>query len=238
MSQVNSETTSEDQTNSKSRNVVVTGFGLFRDHKSNPSWDAIKDGKLKIDRPNINVITKQINVCYEEVDRVVEEIWTKYDPLIVVHVGLNASANSIRLEQHARHGPFIHDDVSENAPHKHLRQYGDNNQSVEENVKVHIYSCKSDCNFDSTKTCFDLERVCRQLSGLHTQGNAPIPYESSQDAGLYVCEYVYQKSLRICDRAVFIHVPDVGNKFTIEDIRLSLKYAIEALVDETNEISC
>lgn len=217
------------------QNVVVTGFGLFRDHLLNPSWEAIKDGQLNIDRLNINIITKEISVSYQEVDQVVEQLWKTYQPLLMVHVGLAAFESAIRIEQVARHGPYIHDDIVQYAPHKDLRLYtNDSRKSTEENVKKHDYSCKP-CRFESSQTCFDIDRVCEKLNLLHGLGKISLPFKKSTNAGLYVCEYIYQKSLKISNRTVFIHVPDI-DRFKLEDIRVALKFAIETLIDETNEI--
>lgn len=216
------------------RNVVVTGFGLFRDHELNPSWEAIKDGQLKINRPNINIITRQIPVIYQEVDKAVEELWTSYEPILMVHVGLAAHETSIRLEQVARHGPYIHDDVIHQAPHEDHRLYDGDSHSLEENIKRHYYTCKP-CNFSFSETCFDVEHVCRKLDALHRQGEVPLPFKCSKEAGLYVCEYLYQKSLRICNRCVFIHVPDTKN-YRLEDIRECVKTAIELFIDEMERV--
>lgn len=203
------------------RTVVVTGFGLFRDHKSNPSWESIRDGRLKIDRPGIRLITKQVDVCYETVDAVVEDLWQTYHPWLVIHVGLAAHESSIRLEQIARHGPYVNNDIKSCAPHVHLR--GDQHE------KGH-YQCLP-CNFDHSKTCINIDEICDKLNSLFQQGQIALPVKKSCDAGLYVCEYIYHKSLSISDRAVFIHVPDVVN-FKLDDITLALKYTIETIIDQ------
>lgn len=216
--------------------VVITGFGLFRDHQLNPSWEAIKEGQLVIDR-EINVVTKQIPVSYQEVDKVVEELWTQHRPMLMIHVGLAAHEDHIRLESMARHGPYIHDDINRHAPHKELRQYNTtiaSSQQPDSPSGRPSYTCKP-CEFDTSRTILNVENVCQKLNELHKRGQVPIGFKCSHDAGLYVCEYLYKASLKICPRVVFIHVPDV-KKFTLEQIRLSLKFAIEALIDELNEL--
>lgn len=211
------------------RNVVITGFGLFREHKANPSWDAIASDELKIDRPSIKIIKKQVDVIYAEVDRVVEDLWKTYDPLLMIHIGLAAIDSRIRIEQVARHGPYIHDDVAHEAPHKDLRIY--EGETHEEGVKRHRYTCKP-CKFESSRTCLNVDRVCDKMNYMYEHGLISIPFKKSTDAGLYVCEYIYQKSLRICDRTVFIHVPDTDTH-SLYDIRTALKYTIEVLIDES-----
>uniref|UniRef100_A0A6G1SI80 Pyroglutamyl-peptidase 1 n=1 Tax=Aceria tosichella TaxID=561515 RepID=A0A6G1SI80_9ACAR len=222
------------------RNVVVTGFGLFRDHKSNPSWEAIKDGQLKLDRPNINVVTKQVKVSYQHVDQLISRLWDEYKPVLMVHVGLAAFEDSIRIEQVARHGPYMHKDVDQQAPHEDLRLFYEKHTATGEDTASGNSSSSASimepaCKFDCSQSCFNIERVCDKLNKLHKQGKVPIGFKCSQDAGLYVCEYIYQKSLRVCNRAVFIHVPDT-DRFPLEDIRSAIKLVIEVLLDELNEI--
>lgn len=215
------------ETSSEKRTIVVTGFGLFRNHESNPSWESIRDGRLKIDREGYDIVTKRIDVAYKEVDKAVDDLWKQYKPKIMVHVGLAAHETGIKLEQMARCGPYIHDDVVKHAPHKELREYV--GESLEENLIKHTYYCKP-CEFDCSTTCLDLDHVCFEMNKAHEKGLLALPTKTSQDAGLYVCEYIYHKSLSICDRAVFIHVPDV-KKFKLEDITSALKFAIETLID-------
>lgn len=213
-------------------NVVVTGFGLFRDHKSNPSWEAIKDGQLKLDRPNINVITREVMVSYREVDQVVHELWDEYKPILMVHVGLAAFEQTIRIEQLARHGPYLYRDVVQEAPHEELRLFY---ERCERQIEATEDLADPADKFDCSRSYFDIERVCQKLNQFHLEGKLPIGFKCSQDAGLYVCEYLYQASLRKCDRAVFIHVPDT-DKCPLEVTRLALKLAIETLLDELNEV--
>lgn len=218
------------------RNVIITGFGVFRSHQINESWEAIKDG-LKIDRPNVNLIVKHINVSYQDVDKAVSTLWKQYDPLLMIHVGLAAHERAIRIEQVARHGPYIHDDVLKFAPHRELRYYGDEEEekSSEENIIKKSYSCKP-CKFDSSQTCLNIDQVCDKLNQAFENHRVPIPTKKSKDAGLYVCEYIYSRSLTICDRAVFIHVPSSEN-FKLEDIKTNLQYSIELLIDEATRIT-
>lgn len=213
------------------RNVVLTGFGLFRDHQLNPSWEAIKDDRLHIDRPNVNLIKLQVDVSYDEVDRVVEHLWETYNPLLTVHIGLAAHETAIRVESRARHGPYINDDVKQQAPHKDLRVYPETGGGSPTNQTCRReYTCKP-CNFDFDRTCFDVDKLCEKMNQVSEEHKLSLKFKKSEDAGLYVCEYIFRKSLSICNRAIFLHVPDTKN-FQLEDITCALKYAIEILIDE------
>lgn len=204
------------------KNIVVTGFGLFKDHKANPSWECIRDNKLIIDRPQVNLITKQVDVCYDVVDQAVDSLWHEHKPWLMVHVGLAAHETGIRLERLARAGPYVKDDIKCCAPHKQLVQDGD---------APDLRADRSSRGFEERMTCLNVDKICDTLESLHAQGKIAMPVKVSQDAGLYLCEYIYHKSLLCSDRAVFIHVPSM-DRFRPEDITSALKYTIEAIIDD------
>lgn len=215
----------------KVHNVVVTGFGLFRHHGINPSWESIKDGRLTCNRADVRIITKQVNVQYSEVDKVVSLLWSEHNPLVMIHVGLSASEHAIRIEQLARHGPYIHDDVTNDAPHKDLRQYAEDAITLEEGcVPRRGFTCKP-CEFGRDMTCIDVDKICSKMESALKEGLISIPVKKSFNAGLYVCEYIYHKSLQISDRTIFIHVPDVTN-FELDQITNTLSLLVENIVEE------
>lgn len=211
------------------RYVVVTGFGLFRDHQLNTSWEAIRDGRLEIDR-EVELVTQQVAVSYDEVDRVVSDLWQKYNPILMIHIGLASFEKSIRVEQMARHGPYLHDDIINNAPHKDLRLYGSGESALEENLIEKKYSCKP-CTFGTSRTCLNIDKICEKMMLAYENGVLNLPTKKSEDAGLYLCEYLYHKSLLHSDRTIFLHVPDMKN-YKLEDISKCLKYLIELLIDD------
>lgn len=52
---------------------------MFREYQLNPSWEAAK----RVNIEDVNLMTKQVQVDYNQVDQTVDEIWTKYDPLVI-----------------------------------------------------------------------------------------------------------------------------------------------------------
>lgn len=224
-------------------NVVVTGFGLFRGHELNPSWEAIKDNQLKILLENVNIITRQIDVSYQEVDEQVEKLWQEFQPLLMVHVGLAAFEDCIRIEERARHGPYVNDDVRQYAPHKHLRVYENEEEVNSTAPKVNEmtiegetsdkprarYTCKP-CEFTCSESAIDIDQICDRMNRLYDIGQLRLKTKKSSDAGLYVCEYIYQTSLKINRNCLFIHVPNISEEITLEQIRLSIQQVIETAI--------
>lgn len=63
-----------------SNNVVVTGFGPFRNHNVNASWEAVK---LLPDHFNgFNIIKKEIPVTYDHVENHVPDLWKIFNPIV------------------------------------------------------------------------------------------------------------------------------------------------------------
>lgn len=64
--------------------IVVTGFGPFGNHKINASWEAVKClSSLNIQEEfNVRLITIEIPVEYEIVERMVPKLWEEYKPLV------------------------------------------------------------------------------------------------------------------------------------------------------------
>lgn len=64
--------------------VVVTGFGIFRDYEVNPSWEVAR--KLPetgiAEELNINLVTVNVPVSYEDVDQTVPKLWAQHNPAV------------------------------------------------------------------------------------------------------------------------------------------------------------
>lgn len=64
-------------------NILVTGFGPFRDHKINASWEAVK---LLPDNINgYNIVKKEISVTYYDVETNVPTLWKELKPVVCQH---------------------------------------------------------------------------------------------------------------------------------------------------------
>lgn len=64
-----------------SETVVVTGFGPFRGHKINASWEAVRFLPLASGK-KYRIVVREIPVTYADVDRSVSELWRQFSPKV------------------------------------------------------------------------------------------------------------------------------------------------------------
>lgn len=75
-------------------------------------------------------------------------------------------------------------------------------------------------------TTLPVDEICARV-----QRRAPLPVRTSNDAGRFLCEYIYYQSLFIDrKRTVFIHIPDADEKFTIEKLAKTIQLIICELI--------
>nr|XP_020021024.1 pyroglutamyl-peptidase 1-like protein isoform X1 [Castor canadensis] len=93
--------------------VVVTGFGPFRQHLVNSSWEAVKEfSKLGLGTDTVvELRTLQLPVDYREAERRVARLWEDFQPQLAVHVGMHTSAKAIFLEQCSKNRGYQDADI-------------------------------------------------------------------------------------------------------------------------------
>ncbi|XP_052515580.1 pyroglutamyl-peptidase 1-like protein isoform X6 [Budorcas taxicolor] len=98
---------------SRSSCVVATGFGPFRQHLVNSSWEAVKElSKLGLGSDmDVELQTLQLPVDYREVKQRVARIWEDLQPQFVVHVGVDPAAKAIFLEQCSKNRGYRDADI-------------------------------------------------------------------------------------------------------------------------------
>jgi len=210
--------------------VVVTGFGPFGVHKVNSSWLAVQElSKLGLKDPFAELVTEEIKVDYEYVKDRIPRLWTQNNPLLMIHVGVAGMANAIRLERCGHNSGYMKLDVSGKCP---------------------VSGCCIEGFVPSQKTCIatslDLEKVSKIFDENHDipaknecddiQDSPKNPLktriEISDNAGRYLCEFIYYSSLHIdASRCLFIHVPDL-EVYSAEQLGAALKIIVDALVDQ------
>lgn len=69
--------------------IVVTGYGQFAGHEVNASGEAVKllPKEIVVGTKKFKIHTVEVSVEYEDVDRVVEEVWSM-KPHLVIHCGM------------------------------------------------------------------------------------------------------------------------------------------------------
>jgi pyroglutamyl-peptidase len=112
-----------------------------------------------------------------------------------------------------------------------LEKVGQGHDYTKDDVK----GCKP-CNHGFSQntiyTKLDVDHVCQRLNQCLEDGLTSIPSATSRDAGRYLCEYIYYKSLQHNpEKVVFIHVPE-EKKYSVEEVAKSLQIAVQCLLDQ------
>lgn len=77
------------------RTILVTGFGPFRDHQVNASWEAVK--LLPNEIEDIKLVKVEIPVTYEDVDTKIPALWKDLNPEVICQFLNRFSYNSILI---------------------------------------------------------------------------------------------------------------------------------------------
>ncbi|TRY66384.1 hypothetical protein DNTS_003352 [Danionella cerebrum] len=161
--------------------VVVTGFGPFRQYVSNSSWEVAKDLRMTVLGLDIQIHIKEIPVSYEKSKQVIDDIWQKLTPKLVIHLGIASGAKGITLEQTAKNYCYKDRDVTGQCPADH-------------------YCIQA--GPEQLHSIIDMRSLSKQLKRM----GLDVIY--SRDAGRYLCDFVYYYSLyRGKGMAALIHIP-------------------------------
>ncbi|CAG2178113.1 unnamed protein product, partial [Oppiella nova] len=153
--------------------IVVTGFGLFRNYKSNPSWDCVQRLRLK----GVNLRVEEIPVAYDEVDKRVALIWSRYKPFLVIHCGVSCLAKCITLETRALRHHTLYDkpDIYGRLP--------DGTQTAATNQLNCYQSLEPNDLSDCIESGINLKEVCHRVNQHFHNGFIPMPAVLSSNAG-------------------------------------------------------
>lgn len=150
-----------------------------------------------------NIDKINVEVKYDDVDKKVEEIWSR-NPELVIHVGVHGDAEKIHLEKCARNG-----------------------------FKREDYCCKTLCQpmvcLENSGSCNRLEtKIDVDKIAEHLNENYSDMFISSCDVGQYLCGYIYLKSLdKNPSKALFIHVPCIDKPYSSEETAEAIVKVIE-----------
>ncbi|KAM9311926.1 pyroglutamyl-peptidase 1-like protein [Gastrophryne carolinensis] len=189
---------------SDSNLIVATGFGPFRNHIVNSSWEAVKEMAKIGFGEDVQLKILELPVKYSEVEKMIKKIWTELKPQLSVHVGMSSSSKVVTLEQCGRNKGYTERDLSGAHP-----QDG---------------CCLLD-GPDIIEPSVNMKSVCKNIS----MPSVDIIY--SRDAGRYLCEYAFFISLYYGNgRAVLIHVPQITRTLTAEKLGQALKIIIQEVL--------
>uniref|UniRef100_A0A2K5TUP2 Uncharacterized protein n=2 Tax=Macaca TaxID=9539 RepID=A0A2K5TUP2_MACFA len=188
--------------------VVVTGFGPFRQHLVNSSWEAVKElSKLGLGNDTVvQLRTLELPVDYREAKRRVTGIWEDHQPQLVVHVGMDTCAKAIILEQSGKNQGYQDTDIRGFRPEGGVCLPG---------------------GPDMLESGVCMKAVCKHVAV------EDVEVLFSRDAGRYVCDYTYYLSLhhgKGC--AALIHVPPLSRGLPASLLGRALQVIIQEMLEE------
>lgn len=200
--------------------ILVTGFGPFKDqYPRNPSWDiasslpeylppvnaksstSIRSSSVALPPVRIIVHPEPVRVTYSAVRELIPKLWTagyagvsKVD--YVLHIGMASTKKQYVLEQLGHRDDYGLVDLDEKLP---------NQNPSSEDYPWHGVPAQLTTELDVA----DIKK--RWVSKLPSD----LLLKVSQDAGHFLCDYIYFNSLANCYKAqerrrvAFLHVPAV-----------------------------
>ena len=185
--------------------VLITGYGVFRGYSRNPSAEAVKLVQSILTQtpdpalaPFDIKFIPEIPVLYAEIDKL---DFCRLDdtkkgkavcnpmPTIIVNVGVShKNGSKVHLESRASSFGYNSPDV-EGQRCANQGQHSCSPNGEEQNQEV-------------LESGLDLKLCCQQLNESVGENTAAV----SIDAGRYLCEYLFYKSLKCCGKSVFVHV--------------------------------
>ncbi|XP_033287348.1 pyroglutamyl-peptidase 1-like protein isoform X1 [Orcinus orca] len=196
---------------SQSSCVVVTGFGPFRQHLVNSSWEAVKElSKLGLGRDmEVELRILQLPVDYREVKQRVTRIWEDLQPQLVVHVGVDPTAKAIFLEQCGKNWGYRDADIRGFHPERGVC-LPDGPEVIASGVSMRAVSRRA--VVEGVEVAF------------------------SRDAGRYVCDYTYYLSLHHGNGcAALVHVPPLSPSLPASLLGKALQVIIQEMLEETEK---
>ena len=193
--------------------IIVTGFGCFRDYLVNPSWEAVKGLKELWDNKDHELVCEEIPVEYDFVLNQVPDKWKSEDPEFVIHVGVSCLADKMTLEKQANNFGYNKPDVKKMFPPENC--------------------CVGDCDSERRSSCLDVDDLSNKVNEDCHRLNNGVEACVSEDAGKYLCDFVYFKSLHSLNgRSLFVHVPEIDKPYSVKQMSEGLKLIVENVIKQ------
>ena len=189
--------------------ILLTGYGPFAGHEVNSSWVVVQElqsmGVVHQGR-SIPLVIKEIPVIYDAVHEEVPKLWSEHNPRLCVHTGVS-DYTELKIEQYARNSAFNFFDVTGKCPKN--------------------YQCESGAP-EKLETSMDVKLIADSANKRQNEVTVAV----SQDAGKYLCEFIYYKSLHIGNKpTLFVHLPTIGLPYSSTQMATGLKHIIECILD-------
>lgn len=205
--------------------VLVTGFDPFGGDKVNPAYEAVK--KMPSEIAGAEIIKLEVPTVFGKSGQVVKEAIQEHQPEIVICVGQAGGRSAISFER-----------VAINLAEARIADNEDN-QPFDTPLEA-----------DGPAAYFTSLPIKAMTKNVHEHG---LPAYISYTAGTFVCNDIMYRLLHLIEtefptiRGGFIHVPfspdqvidrPVGTPaMSLDDIAASLTYAVEAAVNNKEDIS-
>eukprot|EP00794_Sanderia_malayensis_P009670 gene9670-10656_t len=188
--------------------VLLTGFGAFSGHDVNASWVAVEELAKTGVSDHVELHAMKVPVDYKYVTEKLPAIELELNPDLIIHVGVSGVTSVVQVEEFAHNKGYHKTDIHGYCPP----------ESEEEQERL-----------TTTIDTRELRNYCENHDCFCT-------IESSQDAGRYLCEFIYYKSLR-CEvaPALFVHVPCLNAPYCKEKLASTLKYIILGTLKQIHE---
>ncbi|KAI9183692.1 hypothetical protein H9P43_004610 [Blastocladiella emersonii ATCC 22665] len=214
-------------TETPKKTIVVTGFGPFLHHTTNPSNIAAEHVRATVTPPaGVELVTlTKVEVAYEYVREHIPAVWAAHRPDFVLHVGVGLPGK-FRLERYAKNTGYKSHDVRGDYVWT-SRADGAEGATPIQNAIV------ADDAKDVYETRLDLDRMVTVLSG-----GDKWAVEVSENAGQYLCDFTYTTSSYLSTqfhdeahqgRVLFLHVPPVGSPYSQDELNAFVAEAVEYL---------
>ncbi|BET02895.1 Pyroglutamyl-peptidase [Nesidiocoris tenuis] len=181
--------------------VILTGFGPFKDHKTNDSWAAVCQitqgdrGKSIEESLGVRLVTEHMPVSYDFADRAIPDLWEAHKPLFVLHVGIHVD-DLFRIETKSFRSNYTSKDINGKTPEQNICRVG-----TEEILETKL---------DTVKL---LEDVKATLGSKGTNVEVAL----SENPGNFLCGYSFYTSLCAdAERCLFLHIPPPSSSIPIE----------------------
>lgn len=191
-------------------NIIVTGFEPFLDNKINPTLEVLS--LLPKSIYGNEIIKVKLPVVYDECFDVLKPYIDKYEPGIILNLGLAPGRSKISLERVA---------INQNSS-----SHGDNSGNIIFDKPI----------IEDGKNAYFSMLPLRKIEKILNRKDVPV--EVSNTAGLYICNNIMYHVLHYIEvnelktKAGFIHVPFMDNQVSGRGTKsLPLVIILEGIID-------